>query len=166
MRHFTVGRLLAPLLLASLPLACAEADDAAPAAAAAPAVPAAASPAAASSAAGKIGIELNKVEAYEKGCRFFVVVNNATEQAYPALKLDMALFQPDGVIARQFALDLSPLKAQKKTVKQFDMEGVACDKVGSLFINDVRECKADQGPAPDCLKNLATSTLSNVQLLK
>ncbi len=157
---------MGPLTLVFLPFASVHAEDPAanPAAVTAPA--AAPATGAATVASGKIGIELNKVESYEKGCRFFVVVNNATEQAYPALKLDMALFQPDGVIARQFALDLSPLKAQKKTVKQFDMEGVACDKVGSLFINDVRECKADQGPAPDCLKNLATSTLSNVQLLK
>ena len=71
--------------------------------------------------------------------------------------------------ARWFAecsLDVAPLKSQKKSVKQFDLEGVTCDKVGSLFINDVRECKADAGAPPDCLQKLTVSTLSTVQLMK
>lgn len=151
----------------SLVLAAASPADAARAEDAAPAAPGTPSPAtAAQPAAPAIGLELNKVESYEKGCRFFMVVDNPSEQVFQSFKLDMALFQPDGVIGRQFALDLAPLKAQKKTVKQFDLEGVACEKVGSLFVNDVRECKADAGAAGDCLKRLSTSTLSNVQLMK
>lgn len=139
------------------------AGEATPSPAAAPAV---AAVEAQSPASGSIGLELNKVETYEKGCRFFMVVNNPSDQAFQSFKLDMALFQPDGVIARQFALDLAPLKSQKKSVKQFDLEGVTCDKVGSLFINDVRECKADAGAPPDCLQKLTVSTLSTVQLMK
>ena len=139
------------------------AGEATPSPAAAPAV---AAVEAQSPASGSIGLELNKVETYEKGCRFFMVVNNPSDQAFQSFKLDMALFQPDGVIARQFALDLAPLKSQKKSVKPFDLEGVTCDKVGSLFINDVRECKADAGAPPDCLQKLTVSTLSTVQLMK
>lgn len=132
------------------------AEEGAPATAAATSVPAGAS----------IGLELNKVESFDKGCRFFMVVTNPSDQVFQSFKLDMALFQPDGVIGRQFMLDLAPLKAQKKSVKQFDLEGIGCDKVGTLFVNDVRECKADAGTSQDCLQRLKTSTLSNVQLSK
>ncbi len=111
-------------------------------------------------------IELNKLEAYDKGCRAYVVVNNATDAAYQAFKLDLVLFQTDGVIGRRFALDLAPLKPQKKSVKLFDLDGIACDKIGSLLVNDVVECKADAGPLTDCLQRLTTSSLTNVQLSK
>ena len=111
-------------------------------------------------------IELNKLETYDKGCRAYVVVNNPSDTAYQAFKLDLVLFQTDGVISRRFALDLAPLKAQKKSVKLFELDGIACDRIGSFLINDVMDCKADAGPAPDCLQRLTTSTLTNVQFSK
>ena len=111
-------------------------------------------------------LELNKLEATDKGCRAYVVVNNPTDVNYPAYKLDVILFQADGVIGKRFALDLSPLKPQKKSVKLFDLDNLACDKIGSFLINDVLECKTDQGPATDCLQHLTTSTLAKVQFSK
>ena len=111
-------------------------------------------------------LELNKLETTEKGCRAYVVVNNPTDVNYPAYKLDVILFQADGVIGKRFALDLSPLKPQKKSVKLFDLDNLACDKIGSFLINDVLECKTDQGPATDCLQHLTTSTLTKVQFSK
>ena len=136
--------------------------------AAEPVPPAAAgvAPATASAATGSTTLELNKLETYDKGCRAYMVVNNGSEATYQSFKLDLVLFQSDGVIGRRFALDLAPLKPQKKTVKLFDLEGIACDKIGSFLINDVLECKSEAGPAPDCLQHLKTSTLTNVQLSK
>jgi hypothetical protein len=128
--------------------------------------PAAATPAAAAPAAVGIALELNKLESSEKGCRPYLVINNTTDIAYQAYKLDLVLFQTDGVIGRRFALDLAPVKAQKKTVKLFDLDGIACDKIGSLLINDITECKADAGPSSTCLQTLAVSTLTNVKLSK
>ena len=95
-----------------------------------------------------------------------MVVNNPTDMTYQAFKLDLVLFQTDGVIGRRFALDLAPVKSQKKTVKLFELDGIACDKIGSFLINDVVDCKADAGPADNCLQRLTTSSLTNVQLSK
>ena len=113
-----------------------------------------------------IAIELNKLEPQGKGCRAYFVVGNKTKNAYEELKLDLVLFRPDGVIGRRFAVDLGPLKPEKKSVKLFDIEGTACDQVGSFLINDVMECKSDTGPVADCLKDVGVSTLTNVQLNK
>ena len=50
------------------------------------------------------------------------------------------------MIGRRFAVDLGPLKADKRSVvKLFDIDGTACDQVGSFLINDVMECKAEFG---------------------
>jgi hypothetical protein len=76
------------------------------------------------------------------------------------------LFKPDGVIGKRFAVDLAPLKADKRTVKLFDIEDTACEEVGSFLINDVMECKADTGPLTDCLKDLNVSSRTNVELTK
>jgi len=117
------------------------------------------------SAAGP-SLELNKLEANNSGCRAYMVVNNPTDTAYQSFKLDLVLFQADGIIGKRFALDLAPLKAQKKSVKLFEIEGVACEKIGSFLINDVMECKTDAGAAEGCLQHLKTSSLTNVQLSK
>jgi hypothetical protein len=111
-------------------------------------------------------LELNKLEATDKGCRAYIVVNNPTDTAYQSFKLDLVLFQTDGVIGRRFALDLAPVKPQKKSVKLFELDGIACDKIGSFLINDVMDCKAETGAAGDCLQKMTVSTLTNVQLSK
>src|SRR5512145_1777384 len=81
---------------------------------------------------GSVSIELNKLEPQGQGCRAYFVVGNKTSTAYQELKLDLVLFRPDGVIGRRFAVDLGPLKPDKKSVKLFDIEGTACDQVGSF----------------------------------
>ncbi|MEQ1652135.1 MAG: hypothetical protein ABL897_06590 [Hyphomicrobium sp.] len=125
-----------------------------------------AAPDAAAPSDAAIALELNKLETTDKGCRAYIVVNNPTDTVYQSYKLDLVLFQADGVIGRRVALDLAPLKAQKKTVKLFDLEGIACDKIGSFLINDVMDCKTEAGAADNCLQRMTTSTLSNVKLSK
>jgi hypothetical protein len=111
-------------------------------------------------------IELNKLEPADKGCRAYMVVNNATDTNYQSFKIDLVLFQTDGVIGRRFSIELAPLRPKKKSVKLFEIDGIVCDMIGSLLINDVMECKADAGLVPNCLESLKTSTLTNIQLSK
>jgi hypothetical protein len=111
-------------------------------------------------------LELNKLEPTDKGCRAYIVVNNPTDTSYQSFKLDLVLFQTDGVIGRRFALDLAPVRPQKKSVKLFELDGIACDKIGSFLINDVMDCKAESGTPGDCLQKMTVSSLTNVQLSK
>ncbi len=111
-------------------------------------------------------LELNKLETYDKGCRVYLVVGNASDTVYQAMKLDLVLFQPDGIIGRRVAVDLAPLKAAKTSVKLFDLEGLACEKVASVLINDVIECKADSGPVGDCLTRMTLSSVAGAPLTK
>jgi hypothetical protein len=115
---------------------------------------------------GALSVELNKLESQDHGCRAYVVVTNKSTTTYQVLKLDLVLFQPDGVIGRRFAIDLGPLKSDKRTVKLFDIDATSCDQVRSFLINDVLECKADSGPIPHCLAQIATSSLTEAQFTK
>ena len=112
----------------------------------------------------RLAIELNKLETYDKGCRAYVVINNPGAVAYQSVKLDLVLFQPDGVIGKRIAVDLAPLKPSKKTVKLFDLEGMTCDRVASVLVNDVIDCKADSGPITDCVSTMAFTSVAPAPL--
>lgn len=115
----------------------------------------------------KVSVELNKLEKVERGCRAYVVVVNSGDKPYQSYKLDLVLFQTDGIIGRRFAVDLAPLKPKKRVVKLFDLDGMACDGIGSLLVNDVLECKSDAGDDSECLAGMSVSSLvPNVQLSK
>jgi hypothetical protein len=113
-----------------------------------------------------IAIELNKLEAQEQGCRIYFVVGNKGDTEYPALKLDLVLFGRDGVIVRRFAVDLGPVRAERKSIKSFDLGETPCDQVGSFLINEALECRSDTEPVEDCLRQISVSSLSEVELSK
>jgi len=113
-----------------------------------------------------ITVELNKLEPSDKGCRAYIVVSNPTEASYDAYKLDLVLFQTDGVIGRRLALDLAPVRADKRTVKLFDLEGTQCDTIGNFLVNDVLDCKTASGPATNCLANLKVKSLTKAEISK
>ena len=129
----------------------------------APATPAPAAPAVQPA---NISVELNKLETQQSSCRAYLVVDNQGDKSYDALKLDLVLFQTDGIIGRRFALDLAPIKGKKRSVKLFDLDGVKCEAIGSFLINDILDCKAGGADESGCLDRLALSTRSNVQLTK
>ena len=113
-----------------------------------------------------ISVELNKLEPNGGDCRAYLVVNNESKTGLKAFKLDLVLFQNDGVIGRRFAVDLAPLRPSKRSVKLFDIDGTSCDSVGSFLINDVLECDAESGEISDCLAAISASSLSQVKLTK
>ncbi|MGD9785607.1 MAG: hypothetical protein AB7E80_07885 [Hyphomicrobiaceae bacterium] len=128
---------------------------------------AAATPAAPGTTTSAVGIkvELNKLEDQKASCRAYLVVDNAGA-AYETLKLDLVLFQTDGIIGRRFALDLAPLRADKRSVKLFDLDGVKCSDVGSFLVNDVLGCKVAGAEASDCLERIGVTSRTKVDLVK
>jgi hypothetical protein len=115
---------------------------------------------------GFVSLELNKLEPQEKSCRAYLVVDNHTDASFHTVKLDLVMFQSDGVIGRRFALELAPLRPKKRTVKLFDLDGIACERVGNFLLNDVIDCQADSGPIGDCLARLEVSALGPIKLSK
>jgi hypothetical protein len=127
--------------------------------------PAAAQETAGTPEAGKVMLELNKTEDQANGCRIYFVLDNTTTESFEAFKLDLVVFAPDGVILRNLATEMAPLRAAKRVVKMFDLADLACDRVGSLLVNDVLECRAAE-PRSDCVDLLAVDTRAAVLLVK
>lgn len=111
---------------------------------------------------GPIAIELNGVAPQAGRCRLtFVVVNKGV--ALSSLKLDLAAFERDGGVARRVAAELGPLRAAKTQVRAYDMD-LACDRLGSVLVNDVTAC-APASPE-DCLDRLSLAHRGDVRLFK
>jgi hypothetical protein len=126
--------------------------------------------------AAPLPLELNKLEPITEGaagCRVYFVITNPDAEVINPLRLDVILFGADGVILRRIAVDLGPLPARKTGVRLFDLQGLACDSIGRVLINDVLACQAGDKPASNpeqerlaCLDRLTLSSRTKVPLAK
>ncbi|WP_425450047.1 Tat pathway signal sequence domain protein [Virgifigura deserti] len=114
----------------------------------------------------KVRVELNKLEEMGGACCAYLLFENATESAFDALKLDLVMFDPDGVIAKRLAVEGAPLPAGKTSVKLFDIQGLACAEIGQILLNDLIACQDSQGARTDCAGLLAPSSRAAVPFIK
>ena len=81
-----------------------------------------------------IQIELNRLEDQGINCRAYLVIANPSSVSYTGFKLDLVVFDRSGTIMRRLALDLAPLRAQKTSVKVFDIADTGCRAIGSMLL--------------------------------
>ena len=97
-------------------------------------------------------IELNRLEPVQgETCRVYLLAENASQDAYRSLRLDLFAFDLDGVIAKRVALEVGPLAPRKTGVKLFDFAGLPCERVSRVLLNDVIACEGAEGIRADCL---------------
>jgi hypothetical protein len=113
-----------------------------------------------------IGVELNRLDDQGGNCRVSFVIANPGTLAFSGFKLDLVVFDRSGTIARRLAADVAPLRAEKTSVKIFDIPETPCAGIGSILINDVLDCRAGDAPVADCVARIATTTKLPVSLLK
>jgi hypothetical protein len=114
----------------------------------------------------ELHIELNRLEEHGDGCRVHLVLENASPRAYTSYQLDLVVFAADGVIARRLALETAPLRANKTMVKEFELTGLSCERVGRILLNDVPACSSDAGNMDDCVTATRVSSRASVAFVK
>ena len=112
-----------------------------------------------------IEIELNKLENKDDSCRAYLVFKNQTDSQFHEFKLDLVMFGSDGVISRRLAVDSSPLRPNKTSVKLFDIDGLSCDGISLILINDVLSCR-DEYERDDCVDLIEASSKGDVSFVK
>lgn len=127
---------------------------------------AAAGPLRAQEAAAPITIELNKLEPADGACRLFLLLQNRSDQTYDALTLELVSFDKEGLIGQRLAVDLAPLRAQKTSVRLFDLPDTGCDSLGRVLLNDVSACSVAGAAVDACLDRLQVSSRGPVPLFK
>lgn len=128
---------------------------------------------------GGVQVELNKLETVGGACRAYLVTQNLSDAAFDSLKLDVVMFDSDGIVAKRLAVQLGPMPAGKTSLKVFDIPDLKCDGIGQLLLNNVLECTnppppqpaaddAARTPAPrdDCLSLVSVSQRGNVPFIK
>lgn len=105
-----------------------------------------------------IGLQWNKLEAYDGGCRTYFVAENGLDAAVDRLQLDLVAFGEDGVISMRMELDLGPLPAGKTMVRAFDIVDLECSAMRELLLNEVKACEAGGAPVENCLSRLDLSS--------
>jgi len=100
-------------------------------------------------ATGGINVELNKLEPVDSACRAYLVTQNLSDQTFNSLKLDVVMFDAQGIVAKRLAVQIAPMPAGKTSLKVFDIADLACDKIGQLLLNNVLECTVAPAAAVD-----------------
>lgn len=113
-----------------------------------------------------ISIELNKLEEQPNACRVYMLFENPGQTEFSEFQLDLVLFDTNGVIARRLSLDAAPLRAEKTSVKLFDIDGLACPKIGRILLNDMLGCADASGKRTDCLKLIKPSSRVDAKFVK
>lgn len=113
-----------------------------------------------------LSIELNRVDEQGPSCRASFVIANPGPETYTSFKLDLVVFDKGGTITKRLAADLAPLRADKETVKIFDIPDTPCAGIGSILVNDVLDCRAGDKPAADCVGAITVSSKLAIKLLK
>lgn len=119
--------------------------------------------AAAPAAPARVHVELNNVETSGSQCRITFVIENKGKDALESLKLDLAVFNAQHIVARRMVVELGPVRAAKTIVKTFALDG-SCSQVGSVLVNSVT---CAPGTPDACLDTLdLSSRLKDVKLFK
>lgn len=113
-----------------------------------------------------VAVELNKIEQQGDACRVYMLFENKTGQRYETFRLDLVLFDGEGVIARRIALDASPLRSDKSVVKLFDLTGLDCGNLSRILLNDVEPCSDEGGARRDCVELTRVSSRAGVGFYK
>ncbi len=119
---------------------------------------------AAAAGSGKLGVELNDLQAGDNGgCRAVFVINNGIGKPLDKMTLRVVTFDGKSHATLFLSLDVGPLPAGKTRVLRFDLgEKVACSDVGRVVLDDVTACSgADMTPAA-CLAAVALSSRASV----
>jgi hypothetical protein len=100
-------------------------------------------------------VELNAAENVEARCRMTFVIENMKDAVIDSLRLDLVVFNREGILHRRNVVEFGPMRGSKTNVRNYTVDG-NCDQIGSILVNDITACTP--GDAGACLDGLALST--------
>lgn len=103
-------------------------------------------------------LELNTVQQQASACRIAFVMHNRLATAIEKLVFELVVFDKNKRVARILAIDIGALPKGKTRVRQFDLTGMRCDKIGRLLLNDIKHCAGPGLSAALCLSRTQTSS--------
>ncbi len=113
-----------------------------------------------------LSIELNRLEQVAEGCRFDLVIENASEVAFARLSTEFVMFDRGGVISARATTHFGRLRPNKTHVRSFVFPAIDCADVGRVLLSEVVACE-HAGPSDlDCMDAIEVSHRGGVALIK
>lgn len=113
--------------------------------------------------AGTIMLQLNKLEPGENACNAYMVVDNQSPEPLTELKVDVYLFDKQGIVLQGVALQFADVGSEGEMVVPFELPAIACDEIGRVLLNKVLVCTDASGAAVEgCADLLVASSLAEV----
>jgi hypothetical protein len=113
--------------------------------------------------AGTITIELNKLVPVENVCQAYFLVDNQTPESLDELRVDVYLFDREGVVLRGVALPFLDVRAGRTMVVPFELPDIPCGDIGRVLLNGVLVCTGPGGAEVEaCAELLAVRTRADV----
>jgi hypothetical protein len=108
---------------------------------------------------GKIGVELNDLQAADKGCRAVFVLKNELGKVLDKVTFRVVAFDAKGHASLFLSLDVGSLPLGKTRVLRFDLgETMPCGDVGRLVLDDVTACSGQNIAEGECLAAVSLSS--------
>ena len=115
-------------------------------------------PASAQGSEGRLSVDLNRIDPLEGACRLTFMAENALGADLTALSLETVLIDTAGRVDRLTLFEFGVLPDGVPRVRQFDIPGLSCERLGRVLINGVAACSA--GAA--CAEGLELTTRTDV----
>ncbi len=119
-----------------------------------------------SAQSGKLIVELNKFEAIENGCRTFFLFRNKTDITFQGFEMSLAILDKQGVIDRLLTVEAAPLKAERTTLKLFEISETQCERIGEILLHEIAKCEPDRGGPLDCFTVIDLKSRAAAPLVK
>jgi hypothetical protein len=110
-----------------------------------------------------LAMELNGLTQADAGCRLTFVIENRLPGDLDKAIFEFALFGTDGLVERLLTLDFKELPKGKTRVRQFDLAGLQCGTLARVLVNDARKCSGEGTDPAACMRDLETSTATELQ---
>jgi hypothetical protein len=109
-------------------------------------------------------LELNAVETASNRCLLTFLIESKTRKAIDSLKLELALFNLEGVIQLRMIIEMGPVRGMRTVVRTFPGEG-ECSQTSAILVNDVVTCSV--GDPAECMDGLTLSSrVKTIRLYK
>ena len=116
--------------------------------------------------AGRVSIELNKLEQEGADCQSYLVIRNPDGPSYSEFDMEVLVFDTDGIIQKRLAVNLAPVKKGRTTVYIAALADLQCQAVGEVLVNGFFACMADGTAVSDCVDRVDLSSRGSVKLFK
>ncbi len=110
-------------------------------------------------------IELNAVKSNEGSCTLTFLALNGHQSPIDKVIYETVLFDASGQVDRLTLFDFGALPPGRPRVRQFTLQGLACDAVGKVLINGAHTCEAPDLAATACEADLILDTRTKIEVI-